>query len=65
MRHYILFELSGRSSSMAEDDFWDGSGEVSLGLTISPPGSKHLFEKNAAILFGPSPGFSDSSTRHS
>jgi len=49
----------------AEDDFRDGSGEVSPGFTLSRPGGKHLFEKNAAILFGPSLLFSDSSIRHS
>jgi len=48
---------------MTEDDLMDGSGEVSPGFTLSPSGGKHLFEKNAAILFGPSLFFSDSSTR--
>jgi hypothetical protein len=38
---------------MAENDFRDGSGEVSPGFTLSSAGGKHLLEKNAAILFGP------------
>jgi len=49
---------------MAEHDFIDGSGDVSPGFPPSPPGGKHLLEKNAAILLGPPLPFSANSTTH-
>jgi len=48
---------------MAKDDL-RGSGEVSPGFAPSPVGGKHLFEKNAAMLFGPTLLFSVSSIRY-
>lgn len=49
---------------MAEYDFKDGCGDVSQGFPLSPPGGKHLLEKNAAILLGPPLLFSENSTTH-